>query len=798
MNNETKQSLFLYSGIFILTASILCLEVLASRVASIIFIHHYAFMVVSLAVLGLGCGGILVFYRSDPGSENDAFETMSKGGILLAVTVTLFLLGVTLLPVLTSQTAFFIALLLPFTAGGVVLSTAFRSFAGRNFLLYAADLSGAAVGSLLSLAVLAVIGGVNGILLIAASAGSAAVIFALAGNRKQLPGISAGTTAAIILLLVINTATGFLGEVPIRSHRYKDMKTFIDDPTTDAVILENRWSTFGRTNLIEDRKNDTIRALYVDGAAGSPMYCFNGDINNLQPHVQLLRDKFSAAHALDVMENNEKRSMLVIGPGGGRELVLALLAGVGSITGVEINPDFVDIVRDYSDYNGGIYTDYPSINIVVDEGRSYLRGSGKTYDIIMFSLPSTDTMRGFEGYTFAENYLLTRDAIEDYIDHLSPDGRLIMVLHNTYELVRCVSLVLGAFEERGIGNADAMQHIAAFGQKHDPAVIVSKQSFNSEEINKLYKRITEYKLDYPSSTYMPNIPQQIKEIRYPNGRVEKVTIFNYAFVDIAKGRLNLEGLINTMQSDRYIPTDNRPFFFKHERGLPVQITALLVIIILVNILFIIATLLTRRQMRRFGKPLLLFTLLGLGFMLVEISFLQRLTLYLGSTTVSLSILLAGLLAGMGLGSRFGGSLLGNRHTSRIQLFSLLIIIISLILFWGLPALLDNFMGSSVFVRALLALVFLIPFGFVLGVPFPSALRLVHERKGHRAIPWLYGINGTMSVLGSVGAVALSLSYGFPAALFAGVFVLCCYHITETVMQSFICNKYALSPNYSQK
>jgi spermidine synthase len=206
----------------------------------------------------------------------------------------------------------------------------------------------------------------------------------------------------------------------------------------------------------KDNENEML--LFIDGAAGTAMHKFNGDRENPGEYIRRLMAGSSGFLPFLFLNEDERDDMLIIGPGGGTEVLFGLLADVKNITGVEVNKDLVDIVREYRDYNGGIYSDFENVDIVVDEGRSFLRDSDRKYDIIMSTLPVTKGSRSSEGYALTESYLFTVESIKDYLDHLTDEGRMIVVMHNWYETLRLAVTALAAFEEMGVENQDAMKH----------------------------------------------------------------------------------------------------------------------------------------------------------------------------------------------------------------------------------------------------------------------------------------------------------------------------------------------------
>ncbi|MCG2705534.1 MAG: hypothetical protein L6309_05665, partial [Candidatus Omnitrophica bacterium] len=660
--------------------------------------------------------------------------------------------------------------------------------------------------------------------------GSAASFF-LAGGRKILS-FKIPMIASVICILLFFADLSFpvLNEVPIAEDPNKDLYGMLSDPDSNMELVESKWSAFGRTDLVAYKDDNAAMHLFIDGAAGTAMYRFDGDLKKAGRLASALTLGFSGGLPFLPLKNYEKDSLLVIGPGGGREILLGLLAGVKDITGVEINPDFVDIVKEYRDYNGGIYMDFENVDIVVNEGRSFVRGSDKKYDIIMITIPLTKTSRSFEGFALTENYLFTVESVGEYLDHLTDEGRMIGVFHHAPETLRFITTLLTALRERGIKHQDAMNCFYVIGKGMNPVVVLKKKPFTYEEMEDNYKIKQILKGDDVYYSYMP-YERQLKE--YADKQTAAVmpsvetsqsppmdhmdhakmghaqapatppmdhtkmdhtkmdhtkmghgmdmssdtAFFNMTMADLLKEKPNLNKIIERVRIDISPAKDDKPFFFKHQKGLTAEVLFLLQVVLSVCVLIIVLPAIFMRINIKIVNSIVLFVLLGAGFMLIEIAFFQKLTLFLGSPTISLAVLLGSLLSGMGAGSFYGKRLFKD-NMKRIKMAALLIFISVIAISFVHKFILNAFLANTVIVKSLIASSFLIPLGFLLGIPFPAAMNLMYENGLGHFIPWMYGINGVASVLGSVGAIAISLTHGFSAGLIIGAL---CYLAIDLIL-----------------
>ncbi|MEK6679205.1 MAG: hypothetical protein AABY39_07285 [Nitrospirota bacterium] len=746
-------------GIFLFSASLLLLEITFARLSSVILSYHYVFLVLSTAMFGLGMGGLAAYYLADKPENGNKYLTVSC--VLFVVFIPILILLMTWLPYISNIFFYAFLMFIPFFFAGILLAVIFRLYPEESSRLYAADIFGAAAGVAAAIFLLRKFGGINSALFASITASVALIFFKSPHTDFSKGGIKniilpAFLTGLSILVFITNLSFQFAKEAPVGDDPIKDLNRLIADPEKGGEIIETRWSAFGRTDLARHAKEADVMTLFVDGTAGTPMYRFNGDIKNPDGIVKEIPKSFPGYFPFFFLKDNEKESALIIGSGGGRDVLIALMAGIKDITAVEVNRELVDIVKGYSKYNGGIYTNYKNVNIVVDEGRSFLKRSNHKYNSIILTLPVTKSSRSIEGYSLTESFLLTEESIIDYLEHLKDDGQLIVLMHNKIMALRMVSLSLSAMKKIGIDNPSAMRHIYLFGDKL-PLFVLRKRAFTEDEIG---LRMAE----------MQRLGFGEGIVFMPYNKINAHDSANKALLLIADGAVSIEKIIKATDKDISAVTDDSPFFYKFEKGLPDNVLLLLYLSIILCILiavlpFIIAKKEARNSKTNFIRPVLLFLLLGAGFMILEVSLIQRFILFLGSPVISMSVFLITLFIGMSFGSFYSNRFSGNEISYKIGLFSLIIgaaIIIYSILLSYLFGLL---IGYGFIIRVIAAAMLVLPLGFLLGIPFPSGIRLLKLREKGFLISWMWGINGAASVLGSVLAVAVAIMAGFTSAQF---------------------------------
>jgi len=748
-----------YLNLFLVSAVIISFEIIATRISSVIYVNNYAFIIISLAILGLGTGGIAAYYNKGERKKYYPENILPLSLLFTGLSILIFILTITEIGIINPFIYFFL-LFIPFFFAGIFYAEIFKAYAASSFSIYAADLAGAAIGSVGSILFINLLGGINSVLILTIITLASVINFVYKQSSKILFLSSYIFLLFLATLVFVNGNNNVLGLIPIGNYPEKDFHHVYTNPNIKSKIIDSRWSIHGRTDLVEHSHQDLVKHIFIDGAAGSPMYRFNGNPQKLSPMLYNILIRYSNTIPFLLLNDYEKNNMLVIGPGGGREVLTGLLTGVDQITGVEINPDFVNIVEDYRDYNGGIYTDFPNVDIIVQEGRHYIKHTNKKYDIINMALPSTEQLQNIDNFAMSENFLLTVEAIEDYLNLLTNEGRLIFTLHNNWELQRLIVTTLFALENIGIDRKDAVNHFIVMENDIAPTIVIKKQGFTEAHIVQSKNIISQLPDNLPKVTYFP-----FRNTSFIN------TEINNFLINLKSNNIVLSRYIENYKFDISPCYDNSPYFYKIKRGIPQNFLWLLFVVGIFNLAVIAMPLFKVRRdehKKIIVSSLLIFSSIGAGFIILEISLFQKLILYLGSPTTSLSVLLSSILIGMGIGSFYSKKILKDTPVKKIIYASSGIILFGTVLFITLPVLLNFLLAYSIFLRAVVVITLLIPLGFLIGIPFPTAIHILNSKNVRDYVPWMYGINGTMTVLGSIAAVIISMVYGFTQAFFIGL------------------------------
>jgi hypothetical protein len=763
---STKSFAAVGAGVFLLSAANLMLELVLTRIFSVVMWYHFAFMSISLALLGASIAGILIylmprrFRLEQMGKQLTLFATLFAVSAVLALVVQL---RVHVTPELSIRKILplgliYIPALLPFFFGGMAISLALTHLTRAVSKLYFLDLVGAGLGCLIVIPVLDQVSGPTAILVVAALAALSALAFSLQESRVYR-GVATGMFVLALVGVGINARSDML-RVEFAKGQAEDVKLF------------EKWNHFSRIAVFGDREAPFLW-MNIDALAGTPIPRFHGTPDRVEYNRQ---DAMAVGYEIAYLAYHLRDGgrALIIGPGGGLDVVAALAFGQQEVTAVEINPVIIDAVNNhFADYTSSLYA-LPRVRTVIDEGRSYVAGSGERYDVIQASMTDTWAATGAGAFSLSENYLYTEEAFADYYRHLTDEG--ILTITRWYfeslpaEMFRLVGLAQSALGQVGV--SDTGQHIvvAAHNRPEGFGVLMLKKTpFTASEIAAL-------------ESLAPGLDMNIL---YAPGLQADSKFYDLITADdpaafYASYPLNITP-----------PTDNNPFFFHllrpsdflsadsellNQGAMNMNLTAvsvlinLLILISILAALFIFGPLLVARRRDLGGRGsramlLVYFAGLGLGFMTIEISLMQRFILFLGHPIYSLTVILFSLLFFAGLGSLTTNTIKGSSGRRVAWIVLALTVLLSLYVF-ALPGILHSALDWAKTWKVILSIALLAPLGYLMGMPFPLGMKLA-DATAPRMVPWLWGINGTLSVLASVLSVFLALNLGFTFVTLVG-------------------------------
>ena len=768
---EISERTFLF-GLGLTSFAALLLELALTRLFSVVLFYHFAFLAISIALLGLGAGGVFAYLFKSRLARTDTCTLAGRLCIDSSILILVALEVILHVPVSLSVTwknflhltALYVVAALPFFLTGLLFSVVFARQTWRVSRLYGADLGGGALACLAVVPLLNWIGGPNTILAAAMVMAIAAMVWTASPTARKVAG---GLISVFVLLIAANHSNRLIDVVYA--------KGMFRDP---AWVEFARWNALSRVEV--DRQGQA-KAIVIDADAST--YIMNCDLAHWHGS-EWEHDLMSAPPALaNVLR--PRGEFAIIGPGGGVDVVRALANGSPSVTGIEINPIIADTIMRgrYAGYALHLY-ERPEVHIHVTDGRSYLRSTPQQFDVVQMTLVDTWASTAAGAFALSENNLYTVEAFREYFQHLKPDGMIAITrweFRQPREALRVVAVAMQALHSLGVANPARNFIVAsqgAFDEDGIPVVVLAKKTaFTAAEESAVQAHFERY--DDLNPLYLPSQAGS--------------AVAGNPFFDLIASNDPYKFARSYAYNVSPV-TDNAPFFFFTlkagqilgqegvEQAIDWKVNLGVLVLILVLVISLAAVLgflilpLALQAGRQSPLPLLYFVAVGLGYILVEIAFIQRFVLFLGHPTYALTVVIFLLMLSSGAGSLFS-----RRWLSRTEMawMPLLLVILALAgdVFW-LPRALPAWVGLGFGYRLMVSAMLLAPLGFVMGMPFPTGLRALAAASAYgapsgaagadNAVEWAWAMNAAASVLGSVLAMVIAIECGLTVTLMCGV------------------------------
>ncbi|MDY6892034.1 MAG: hypothetical protein SVU24_10695 [Pseudomonadota bacterium] len=779
-------------GMFLLCMAVLMYELLLTRIFSVLMWYHFASMAISLALFGLGAAALTVALAPGWFPPGRTASLAARCAALFSLAVTFFFgifvafrlwprFGYTVLSffhqpyyqpfqqghttgidgtMLLALAGLYLLTALPFYFAGLSVTLLLsRHLKGIN-RLYCWDLLGAGAGCLVIIALLKALGAITALPVLAIVGAVAALLWLPQGEARAVRWGVAFLLLVPALLGMGNYVFDFAG-IRFARGRY------------EPNMQWHAWNSFSRVAVYPSQGQEMERAWGLSRTYRGPIPEQLGMVVDDTGYTSMFRrddgrfreffrsNVIGLAYAL-----RPEAEALVIGPGGGKDVLVALSRAASHVTAVEVNPLIVEAVNErFGSFTGALYRD-PRVQLVVDEGRSFIRRTSDRYDVIQASAVFGRMAPAAGAFTLSENNLYTVEAFRDYWQRLTDEGILtISRFIFERETLRLVSLGLELLSREAV--ADPAAHMVVIKERGLANFMLKRTPFTEQELDHLRQLSRQLEFDI---VYMPD-------------RRDGDSVFHALIASGGSDAFHAEFPFDIRPVD-----DDRPFFYYmlkppdfldlfafapdspfEDRAILTLRNLLIVVTAAVGVVLIAPLLLWRRgELTKAGTlmRLLYFACLGLGFMLIEIGLLRRFTVFLGHPIHALAVVLFSLLVSAGFGSltaaRFPTQRL-QRHL--IGLLSALVLLFILYIL-ALPPILTYSLALSLPLRVLIVVVLLTPLGFVMGMPLPLGMRMFH--RDSETVAWSWGINSATSVFGAVFATVLAMNVGFTWTLLVGV------------------------------
>jgi hypothetical protein len=749
----------LYLAVALTTSATLLLELALTRIFSVVFYYHFAFLAISIALFGLGVGGVFSYVVAPGGRIYKKLGLVSLINAVLALGAVLFVLtrgadiGTFELAII------YFAIALPFIGSGIIVSLAISETIERVDKVYFFDLLGAAAGCLALVALLNAFGGPNTIIAVSILFASAAAIwFGLAGYRMgRIAAVFVGLT--FTMLLIANAGHPFI-EV-----RYAKGLKLRDEQYT-------KWNSISRIGLAPDK--DAGEMIFIDADASTAIANF--DFDRLTPgQIQDLE------HQGPGIPYNLRpgAKTLIIGPGGGWDVSRALASGSRDVTAVEINPIIATKImrQKFPQLSQNLYL-RPDVHIDIEDGRSFVRRSPDKFQVIQATLVDTWASTAAGAFALSENNLYTTDAFRDYLTHLTPDGLLTFTrwgFDPPRESLRLVSLAMSALSD--LGQAEPWRHVLVgrSGGKSElhgwgalDTVIFSRSPLSNADVARARQAFADAHME---AIYLPGDPPRNEFGQLLLAKNPAAWERNYRF-DITPVSDNRPFFFYTVQprdvAAFLLQTNSKSADLKVNVAVPKLFDAMFVSIVAVGIILVLPPLVlgTRLPPERSVRSFLLYFLaIGMGYILIEVALIQKFVLFLGHPTYALTVVIFSMLVSSGLGSYASRKLIADKPANLVKALGVVAVLVALLAAIVNPVLSAG-VGLPFFVKVAATVLMLAPAGFAMGLPFPTGLRML-ERAHQPSVRWAWSLNAAASVLGSVGALVLALYLGIVETLLIG-------------------------------
>jgi predicted membrane-bound spermidine synthase len=778
-----------------LSMTVLLFELALTRIFSIVLWYDYAFMAISIAFFGLGIGSLLTHILKNKVKREQLPSKILQTTIIFAVSVPIFLvvIGNVIPPNIHFIYLFYLSSSIPFFFAGISMSLIFFAMPREVSKLYFIDLVGAAAATLMLDPLMQRLGAesvlLSAALLVLGPSLIAALVLSAPSQKKnvsnapiienkiKLSGII--VLAASAMILAVNTDANILA---IKPGENKGLHYQLEKPS-EFEHLSTQWNSFSRIDVTrqlhpqdnddDDHNNGRSRALSaiaIDADADTPVFKWNGSSADL---VWLKRFMDYLPFEISTQVNNT----LVIGSGGGEDVLVALAGGSKKVTAVEINPLIISTAKQFGDSAGNLY-DRKEVELFIDDGRRFISSSDSKYDRIVIKLVDSWAAQLAGGYALSENYLYTVEAFRQYLRHLDEDNGMLVMVRWNFELPRLMPLVAESLrqEKQGGNSEDIRKQILVVENRpglyfesnnkqtiYPVLLIIKNNPFTDSEINLAKERVAN---------------NNARVIAMPGGYIEPP----YDTLLLDKNYYHSQQL---QESDlRAIlelkpPTDDSPFYFAKEQ-VPNQMILLLETVLGVSA--VLALLLIYYSRRNRALPIMSSTsswfhmifviFIGLGFMFLEITFIQKFLLLLGTPIMALTVILFSILLSSGIGAYLSGKLFYKSPYKAVVVSIPLLVGIVLAYYGFLQGIIDSSIIMQLPQRIMLTFALLSPAGLLMGFQFPSITRMasMHSNQGEHTdgnITLLWGINVIASVIATVLTAISSMVIGFNGNLLLG-------------------------------
>jgi len=770
-------------GIFIISMASLLHEFTLTRILSVSLWYHFAFMIISVALLGIGVSGVAVSlfpkFMQKPIDKLLAVLSLIYGASVILTFIISYYIPIDPFSLFTQKIQFviipiyYVLITIPFFFSGLIISVLLTKFSGEVSKLYFFDLTGAGL-SVFAFTLLIPLSGGNGTIVFVSAFGFlAAMVFSFKKDNRLF------ITSFILMIFVFAFLIKKDDVLQIRVTPNKIYANYIAE--RPDLNMFSGWNTISKVDVMkeEDASPDgynVMLAIIDEGNATT-------NIPNVRKMPPLTKPYDASNLAFTGKDSADK--VFIIGSGGGGEVLVSMYHSAKKVTGVEINGLLNDIITNtLAGWTGQLINNNPKVEIITDDARSVIKRSTDIYDVIISAHTISASAVSSGSMSMVENFIMTKEAVKDYLKHLDNNG-ILYISRPEAQIPKLITTLKEAGKELGIKN-DEFNYVVfrrpateyEVTNSYLSGVVYKKNGFDLLDMMSLRNEATSLGLDieFDPLTLQENVYNTLVNSKTIELEIAKNPSMltpatddkpffddNYKFSDVSWSTIK----------DVFSQDDKAILALKSKPVAQITLLTMLVQVLIISILLLIIPAIFIKGERKFKvdkKFLMFFAFIGLGYISIQISLIQKFTLFLGQPVYTMLTVISSMLIFSGIGAKYSQKFINN---SRIKLYSVFLIIAIYTMFLGLisPVLFEALFSLSLILRIIITIILLAPLAYFMGMPFPTGISMLRNDDS-RMVGISWAVNGFFSVIGTVITMILAMVFGFKIIFFmAGVFYL---------------------------
>lgn len=770
-------------GIFIVSMASLLHEFTLTRILSVSLWYHFAFMIISVALLGIGVSGVAVSLfpklMQKPIDKLLAVLSIIYGASVILTFVISYYIPIDPFSLFTQKIQFviipvyYVLITIPFFFSGLIISVLLTKFSGEVSKLYFFDLTGAGLSVFAFTLLVPLTGGNGTIVFVSAFGFLAAMIFSYKKDNRLF------VTSFILMICVFAFLIKKEDILQIRVTPNKIYANYIAE--RPDLNMFTGWNTISKIDVMKEEEAspdgyNVMLAIIDEGNATT-------NIPNVRKMPPLTKP-YDASNLAFVGKDSADK-VFIIGSGGGGEVLVSMYHSAKKVTGVEINGLLNDIITNtLAGWTGQLINNNPKVEIITDDARSVIKRSKDIYDVIISAHTISASAVSSGSMSMVENFIMTKEAVKDYLKHLDNSG-ILYISRPEAQIPKLITTLKEAGKELGIKN-DEFNYVVfrrpateyEVTNSYLAGVVYKKNGFDLLDMMSLRNEANSLGLDieFDPLTLQDNIYNKLVNSKTIELEIAKNPSVltpatddkpffddNYKFSDVNWSTVK----------DVFSQDDKAILALKSKPVAQITLLTMLVQVLIISILLLIIPAIFIKGDRKFKvdkKFLMFFAFIGLGYISIQISLIQKFTLFLGQPVYTMLTVISSMLIFSGIGAKYSQKFINE---SRTKLYSVFLIIAIYTMFVGLvsPVLFEALFSLSLILRIIITIILLAPLSFFMGMPFPTGISML-KNDDSRMVGISWAVNGFFSVIGTVITMILAMVFGFKIIFFmAGVFYL---------------------------